>query len=78
MKNKSSILIISGLVIGIIIGYFIFATILGQNISVLRLLGLKGSNFAGRIMGLNEIRLKILFSGIIGGAIGFVLGKIIK
>ncbi len=65
-------------IVGLIVGYFLFAKFGNGYIALERIVGLNDSGLLNKIgnsaIGLSKIRLNILLSGGVGAGIGFVLG----
>gem|GEM_PF-1124402 len=76
MKNRNLVrvaLIIVGLALGLIAGYFVFGTIAGRSVSVETLLTFGGGrlrDFAESSLGVKEMRRNILLTGLGGGILG--------
>jgi len=69
------------LLLGLLIGYFIFAKVGNSYVSVKNLLGLSkgpGRAVLNKVLGIKKIRTNILFSGLAGLAIGIGIGAIKK
>ena len=78
MKNIILFSIILGAV-GLIVGYFIFGKIMGEYISIMRIIGISkgfGNQMVNAVMGIEKIRKNILLCGAGGVGLGFILGLI--
>ena len=73
--------LILGAIAGLVVGYFLFASIAGEYVSVGRLLRPSGNvldQVANSVIGVEQMRLRILISGGIGAVVGAVAGTAIR